>query len=202
MTARRESIEIVRNGSKAPALDTLERLRGLARSINAAHAAAEASAKQCVSGMDEAIKHALICGQKLIDAKEQAGHGYFMQWREDHCPKIGHATANRYMRLAAKCAHVISLKPGSLRQAYIEAGIMPGITRLAYEHEPDAAKTPRVTISLPNFAEKIRKAKPASEWNADEAQAFRKWFDRQVEPLQAAREVAAEKETSEPTYCI
>lgn len=69
-----------------PTIDTL------AVSINAAHAAAQASAQS-------AIEHAHHCGELLIQAKAAVPHGGWLPWLKAHTT-VSERTAQGYMRLA------------------------------------------------------------------------------------------------------
>jgi hypothetical protein len=65
---------------------------GLAASINDAHRLAQGSAK-------DAIKHAVQCGELLLQQKKLVKHGEFMSWVEKNC-EFSQATANNYMKAA------------------------------------------------------------------------------------------------------
>jgi hypothetical protein len=72
----------------------------------------------------KAICAAIAAGQNLRLAKSHVEHGEFGKWVESNCPDISMETARRYMRLS-KQSHVAALlDTGSLRQAYIMAGIV------------------------------------------------------------------------------
>ncbi len=48
---------------------------------------------------DEAIKHAIKCGELLLQQKKQLEHGEFMSWIQRHC-EFEQSTATRYMKAA------------------------------------------------------------------------------------------------------
>ncbi len=75
-------------GELLPALQ----LTGLAADINREHGLATAAAWT-------AVEHARRCGQLLIEAKSQIGHGGFLAWLADNC-EVGERQARRYMKIA------------------------------------------------------------------------------------------------------
>lgn len=50
---------------------------------------------------EEALEHALACGDALLEAQRQIGYGGFGRWLEAEVAEIPMATAQRYMRYAA-----------------------------------------------------------------------------------------------------
>ena len=68
-------------------------LRHLAAAINREHAAAIEAART-------AVEHAVRCGQLLIKAKSDLGHGEWLPWLKGNCSAISERTAQAYMRLA------------------------------------------------------------------------------------------------------
>jgi len=62
------------------------------REINAEHYLAQQRAK-------EAIKHAVRCGELLLEQKRKLAHGQFMMWVEENC-EFKYPTAARYMKAA------------------------------------------------------------------------------------------------------
>lgn len=71
---------------------TEESLIGLARGINQAHDAA-------IEAHKSAIEHARRCGELLIRAKAECGHGHFLSWLRENC-RVGERQARNYMRVA------------------------------------------------------------------------------------------------------
>ena len=65
----------------------------LATAINAAHDAAERTART-------AIEHAHAAGDRLLLAKAQVDHGQWLPWLTANCPAVAARTASGYMRLA------------------------------------------------------------------------------------------------------
>jgi phage N-6-adenine-methyltransferase len=64
----------------------------LARRIQAAHEAAQASART-------ALESAILCGELLLEAKRLVGHGRFLPWLDENTT-LGPRQAQRYMRVA------------------------------------------------------------------------------------------------------
>jgi hypothetical protein len=103
----------------------------IAAAINEAH-----SLVQQVRGMAE---HAIRCGELLIQAKRQAGHGNWLPWLSLNCPDISEDTAGRYMKLArnssklADSAHERNL---SIRRALkMIAGEQPHVANNSGDNE-------------------------------------------------------------------
>jgi len=69
-------------------------LDDLARQINVATTAAEASARA-------AVEHALVAGRLLIEAKALLQHGQWEAWLQQHCA-VAPRTARAYMQLCNK----------------------------------------------------------------------------------------------------
>ena len=69
--------------------------RDIAHEINEAYAAANGLAL-------EATEHAVRCGELLIEAKKQVGHGRWYSWLNKNCPSISERTAQAWMRVARK----------------------------------------------------------------------------------------------------
>jgi hypothetical protein len=67
-------------------------LGALARRIQAAHEAAQASART-------ALESAILCGELLLEAKRLVGHGRFLPWLDENTT-LGPRQAQRYMRVA------------------------------------------------------------------------------------------------------
>jgi len=73
---------------RKPKAPSLERL---ARRINAAHRACEAS-------LTEGLRHALEAGQCLTEVKARLEHGGWLKWLKEHCD-VSARMAQRYLRL-------------------------------------------------------------------------------------------------------
>jgi hypothetical protein len=67
-------------------------LVALAAEIEAEHAATQEAAQS-------ALEHAVRCGELLIQAKAQVGHGDWLPWLEANC-SFRPRTARAYMQLA------------------------------------------------------------------------------------------------------
>jgi hypothetical protein len=105
----------------APAL--IDELDTLAAEIRNTHEEAEAEASATRERANRAITAALLCGKALGRAKALVGHGQWLKWLSEHCRAISERTARKYMALANR-NHDSVLSADSLRQAYIEAGII------------------------------------------------------------------------------
>lgn len=85
-----------------------------------------------------AIVFAWACGNLLKAAKKKLGHGGFSTWwKENLSQLISKRTAVRYMQLAERCSDLRGLLEWSpsLRQAYIECGILPTPEKQSGERE-------------------------------------------------------------------
>ncbi len=90
---------IVSNGFSAPkgAIDPPDvfiggsKLDDLAELANAAHRA-------CEQAVRSALIHAKDCGETLVEAKRQVGHGHFLAWLAKHC-EFSARQAERYARI-------------------------------------------------------------------------------------------------------
>jgi hypothetical protein len=58
---------------------------------------------------DTQVDLATFVGLDLLKAKEEVGHGKFMEWREAHLPEIAHRTCTGYMGFASKLALAANL---------------------------------------------------------------------------------------------
>jgi hypothetical protein len=67
-------------------------LPDLPQAIDREHQAAISAARR-------AVEHAIACGQLLLQAKAEVGHGGWLPWLQSNC-KFGQRTAQGYMRLA------------------------------------------------------------------------------------------------------
>lgn len=77
------------------------------------------------SSRDQAVEHAVRCGQLLLAQKDALAHGRFMEWIATNCD-FGQSTATRYMTAAKQIATGIaissltSLFPSGRRPALLE----------------------------------------------------------------------------------
>ena len=118
-------------------LDSVEKLLGKAetltdpailKSIRDYASQAERHRGVAVQAGASAIVFAWACGNLLKAAKKKLGHGSFGTWWKENLSKlISKRTAARYMQLAERCSDLRGLLEWSpsLRQAYIECGILP-----------------------------------------------------------------------------
>jgi hypothetical protein len=71
---------------------TIDTLPDIALQINALHA-------EATRAHESMAEYAMQCGELLIKAKAQAGHGNWGCWLAENCPEISQDTAGVYMRL-------------------------------------------------------------------------------------------------------
>ncbi|MDB6027537.1 MAG: hypothetical protein JWM68_3760 [Verrucomicrobiales bacterium] len=123
---------------KAIPIQTATKLEQLAKEIRSLHDNTERLSVFAKSKCNEAVAEAILCGKAINEAKKLVGHGQFAKWLKKNCPKISDRTARRYMALANR-SHVSVLKRNglSLRQAYIEAGIINEKEVLEFPELPD-----------------------------------------------------------------
>jgi hypothetical protein len=55
--------------------------------------------------LKDSLRHALVAGELLIEAKAQVPHGQWLPWLKDHC-HISERTAQLYMRVAKNRADI------------------------------------------------------------------------------------------------
>lgn len=97
---------------KVGAGDTLE---DLAAEINAEHRACEAA-------VASAVEHAIRAGEMLMEAKEQAGHGGWLPWLQDHFEGSAD-TAQVYIRLARNREFLLDAKTERARFSSIRGAV-------------------------------------------------------------------------------
>jgi hypothetical protein len=135
----------------APAL--IDELDTLAAEIRNTHEEAEAEASATRERANRAITAALLCGKALGRAKALVGHGQWLKWLSEHCRAISERTARKYMALANR-NHDSVLTADSLRQAYIEAGIIS---------EPEKKQCQESTVSPSTQSSTSNSSEPKSE---------------------------------------
>jgi hypothetical protein len=122
-------------------------LAKLAGEITDLHLSACHKAKRCHDIGADAVNDARLCGQKLEEARFHVPHGGWKDWLKENCSDISYETATRYIRVS-KMSHVTDLSGcASLRQAYIECGILP-----APEPTPEKQDHPITASDLLRFA--------------------------------------------------
>jgi hypothetical protein len=70
----------------------------LAARVQAEHRAVSAA-------LQDSVRHAILAGELLIEAKAQLDHGQWLPWLRDHC-EIADRTARLYMRVAKNRAEI------------------------------------------------------------------------------------------------
>lgn len=101
----------------------LTELKEIKRDVVSLHEAAATIARSARDKARQALAEALLCGQKLIRAKEIVGHGQWLKWVEAELP-IARATVGRYITLASNYSELSNLDSDSgLWKAYVRLGI-------------------------------------------------------------------------------
>lgn len=102
-----------------------------AEEIRSAWLAANAAAEETVKHAGVAVRKAVECGRKLMEARDQhtirqgkRRTGDFQAWLAAELPEIPQATAYRWIKLA-ESPEELWKDAISLRQAYIDVGILP-----------------------------------------------------------------------------
>jgi hypothetical protein len=132
-------------------------LAGLAAGIRSEHEAYQAAIK---SGLD----HAMACGELLNQAKAKLGHGQWLPWLRQECPKIKTRTAQAYMRLAAHRREIeVAAKNATI--AHLTMNAAQGLIA----RDPKRPATPAVADVAPDTFALVKK--PAAEALERERQA-------------------------------
>jgi phage N-6-adenine-methyltransferase len=98
---------------------------------------------------EEAVTHAIRCGQLLAEAKDRLPHGQFGRWLDEHFP-ASRRTAQGYMRMAAHVEDAQRVAHLGIAGALKEISTPKGVERLELQDaqpifEP-RAKDPRYTF--------------------------------------------------------
>lgn len=135
----------------------------LAPQINELYRQAETLAHSAKANASQAIAVAVQCGKLLCNQKAEVGHGDWLDWLKANCPDISERTAQKYMRLsrkvleletanpncgaelekseessateAEKVSALLDGSPKTLRQAYIAAGVIPEVEKVAKDSD-------------------------------------------------------------------
>ena len=84
-----------------------------------------ASGARCERLHPVRVRHAIACGQALIELRGLLGQGGWTRWLEEQCA-LNRMTASRYMRLASRADRLTPCM--TIREAYIAAGIIDAKT--------------------------------------------------------------------------
>jgi Protein of unknown function (DUF3102) len=71
--------------------------------------------------LKESVRHAIVAGTLLIEAKEQLNHGQWLPWLREHCG-LSERTAQRYMQLI-KHSDVIEAKSDTMSDLTINGAL-------------------------------------------------------------------------------
>jgi hypothetical protein len=126
--------------------------RRIVEQINEQHRLARSTA-------DQAIEHAIRCGQLLIEQKKRVGHGNFGNWIAANCA-FSQATANNYM-LAARNPNALG-KGRAIRQLYASGRIPRPKTAVP-------APQPATAVATQGADTAVAAAPPADEMTFEQA---------------------------------
>ena len=120
-------------------IGALQQLDRLARTIRSRYEAAGRLSQTAKERGREAVAEAILCGQALNEAKSIVGHGGWLKWLEEHCKGVCYRTAQNYMRVANTKAvsHLDSYE--SLKDIYVDIGILPEPTPKSKTRETSEA---------------------------------------------------------------
>ena len=110
--------------SSAAPLIVVAPVRDLAAEINQAH---EAVRRFIWSALD----HAHHCGDLLIEAKAQAGHGHWKDWLAENCPGFSGRTASAYIRVSKHWDEIEAKRQDAADLSLSAALKFLGVPRLA-----------------------------------------------------------------------
>jgi Protein of unknown function (DUF3102) len=114
--------------------------------INAAHRQAQTCAA-------DAIRHAIRCGELLLESKKGLAHGEFMKWLEVHCI-FKYATAARYMKAAKQYSTGVEISSLSSLFASGRPGAKridsrPAVSRREVKkHQVETVVVPATSVSI------------------------------------------------------
>lgn len=163
----------------------------LSSEINAAAQRAHEVAARIRRDAQEALRHAVECGELLLRQRAAMPYGTWETWLSEKCHHLSHRTARRYMRLARNHNESISCEARSLRHAYLLTGViprpkharrdLPGTPTITFTHGLDEFRrwyNRRIaTVPLKSWSPLARKAL------RNELRWFRNLFDQlSVEP--------------------
>lgn len=165
--------------------------------INELYRQAETLANSAKANASQAIAVAVQCGKLLCNQKAEVGHGGWLDWLKANCPDISERTAQKYMRLsrkvleletanpncsaelekseeagateAEKVSALLDGSPKTLRQAYIAAGVIPEVEKVAKDTdsgEPTITFTRHID-ALVLWYRKRTEHDPIEQWNPE-----------------------------------
>ena len=85
-------------------------------------AAIYADYERVLQGFRDSVTAAINTGKRLLRQKEKVGHGKWMEWREQYCPKISQRTVEKLMLAAEYHNKHGAVNAATIRQLYIETG--------------------------------------------------------------------------------
>lgn len=108
---------------KTQSIASQQELKTLKKAINDGHKTIELLATKTIEQASQAVTEGILEGERLLRAKKLVPYGGFNRWIKENCKSISLRTAQRYMTLATRKAHLLKTDLG-LRQAYALVGII------------------------------------------------------------------------------
>lgn len=167
----------------------IELTTSLASQINRAHIAcceADGPVREALIAKANAARE---CGLYLIEAKEQVGHGKWMEWANSN---LGFSLeiAHRYMRFARAYPQPIESLPegvGSVKAALIASGALEAPSRDGQQTRHELGFNATLTSLMMGFRRNVL-ARPLEQWAEEEKQTaiqelkpFAEWYEQLCE---------------------
>ena len=115
----------MKNENKSLTVKNASKLKSLAKEISATYNDTDGIIASAQERGIAALKSAVKCGNALIEAKALVEHGEWVAWLETNCRNVSLTTCQNYMRLAKNPNALFFDDPKTLKQAYVETGILP-----------------------------------------------------------------------------
>ena len=150
----------------------------------------------------------MFAGKYLLAAKAKVGHGGWLKWFAENCPGISEDTSERYRNLAeyaikeakANSAHWRNLiEAGSLRQAYIAAGVVKDTKDAPDTGAAKSKRTGSTNSSRPQPSEFVRaKGLAVQLWNLLTSTTDPERMANEIQPvIQWQQDYVAQKQKRE-----
>ena len=105
-----------------------------------------------VSAMD-AVRWVIIGGTLLLDQKKVTPHGQWLKWLGENCKQVSANTAERMMRATAYVYENGTFDAQSIRQLYLEAGVIKDLEQAGSAGPP---REKSILLPFQNTFEKLR----------------------------------------------
>ena len=153
-------------------------VRDLAGEINAEH---EAVRRFIWSALD----HAHNCGDLLVEAKAQAGHGHWKDWLAENCPGFSGRTASAYMNISRNWDEIEALKRQHDADLSLSAALKHlGVPRQAHNTGDYEWFTPPEILDAAREVLGSIQLDPASTPRANEVVKAKRFFTIEDDALQ------------------